>query len=104
MSLAFNYTLGTFMKKTPNHYRTIFFLTISIMLVFLNTAFGFSSVPSQSVTATPIPSKAEIDITLEVGSTDGILIWAVLITIIIITPVLWKLLLTGRMNEEQKNS
>ncbi|MCP4139366.1 MAG: hypothetical protein GY755_03585 [Chloroflexi bacterium] len=84
------------MKKKPTHSRKVIFLTIGIMLVFLGAAFGFSSVTSQSATPTPTPLPTEVDITLEVGSTDGILIWAVLITLIIIVPAIWHLLLSAK--------
>jgi len=82
------------MKKSLKPSRTIIFLAIGIMLVFLSTAFGFSSATPQSATLTPTPLPTEVDITLEVGSTDGILIWAVLITLIIVVPVAWNLFLT----------
>ena len=81
------------MKKSLKPSRTVIFLTIGIMLVFLSTAFGFSSATSQSATPSLTPLPTEVDITLEVGSTDGILIWAVLITLIIVVPVVWNLLL-----------
>jgi hypothetical protein len=55
---------------------------------------GTAHKKSAAPTATPVPT--EIDITLEVGSTDGILVWAVLITLIIVIPALWKLFLATR--------
>ena len=88
-----SYTLVAFMKKSLKPSRTVIFLAIGIMLVFLSTAFGFSSATSQSATPSLTPLPTEVDITLEVGSTDGILIWAVLITLIIVVPVVWNLLL-----------
>ncbi len=84
------------MKKLLSQSRTVFFLVIGLLLAFLSMAFGSGTAPRKSAmpTATPIPT--EVDITLEVGSTDGILVWAVLITLIIVIPAVWNLFLTTR--------
>ena len=77
------------MKKLSPPSRTILFAVIGIVLFFFSAAFGSGTATSQ---APPPPT----DIDLEIGSTDGILIWSVLIVLIIILPILWNWFLTTR--------
>ncbi len=84
------------MKKLSSQSRTVFFLVTGLLLAFLSMAFGSGTTHKKSAVPTATPVPTEIDITLEVGSTDGILVWAVLITLIIVIPAVWKLFLATR--------
>ena len=80
------------MKKLSPQSRTVLLVVISVALAFFSATFGSGATISQNVTPTPslIPVTPD-ELGLEIGSTDGILIWAVLIALIIIFPILWKL-------------
>ena len=69
------------MKLPPSPHKILLFL-IGIFLAFSSVTCGFGASESQNVP--PIS-----DIELEVGSTNGIVVWAVLITILIVAPILW---------------
>jgi len=77
------------MKKLPSHTRIILLATIGISLVFFSLAFGSGTTVSQATAPTPTPTMTKAELALEVGSTDGIMIWAIIIIIIIIMPILW---------------
>ena len=77
------------MKKLSSPTHIVFFLIIGVSLAFFSVAFGSGAAMSQSATPTPTPALTKAELALEVGSTDGIMIWAVLITLIIIVPILW---------------
>jgi len=77
------------MKKLSSPSFSLLFVLIGVLLAFLSVAFG-PLLESPQPTPTPIPSAANAD--LEIGSTDGILIWAVLITLVIVVPLVWRLL------------
>ena len=84
--------------------RTIFVFIIGIIFVLINTALDFNMVPPQGATftATPIqtPTLTKAELALEVGSTDGIFVWALIITLIIVIPILWHRFHWGRIKTE----
>ena len=84
------------MKKLSTQSRTVLFVIIGVALAFLSAAFEPNTTISQNNLPTPAPTPAAIDIDLEVGSRDGILIWAILIVLIIIVPILWDLFFLAR--------
>ena len=99
MSLIFLsacYTLVEFMKKLPPSARTVLFVIIGVSLAFLSAAFGSGATILLSPNFVPTITPTAADIDLEIGSTDGIFIWAVLIVLIIIIPILWHLSLPLR--------
>ena len=53
----------------------------------MSVAFGSGTTVSQTATSTPTLTKAEL--ASEVGSTDAIMAWAIIITLIIIIPIIW---------------
>ena len=77
------------MKKRSSPTRTILLAFVGILLAFLSVAFGFNTASPQTATPTPTPTLTKAELALEVGSTDGIIIWAIIITLIIIIPILW---------------
>ena len=77
------------MKKLSSQSRKILILIIGVGLAFLSAAFSSGAIFSQNAPPTPTPIPTALDIDLEIGSTDGILIWAFIIAIIIILPLLW---------------
>ncbi len=82
------------MKKISALPRSVLLLIIGIGLALISAAFKTVATIAQGSTPTPVPSATEVVIdTLEVGSTDGILFLAVLISLIIILPTLasWQL-------------
>ena len=101
MSLFFyaRYTLIEFMKRLPPSVRTIFFVIIGITLAFLSAAFGTGATTPQTA---PTPTPTVVDIDLEIGSTDGIFVWAVLIVLIIIIPILWHLFFFRRKKKQDE--
>ena len=81
------------MKKLSRQSRIVLFVIIGATLAFLSVAFGPSAATTQSIMPTPMSSPTPVDIDLDIGSTDGILIWAFLIALIIFIPILlnWSL-------------
>ncbi|MBT3321122.1 MAG: hypothetical protein HN392_02445 [Anaerolineae bacterium] len=77
------------MKKLSSPIRMILFAIIGISSAFLSVAFGTSSAVPQATTATPTPTLSKAELALEVGSTDGIILWAIAIALFIIIPILW---------------
>ncbi|MBT3190351.1 MAG: hypothetical protein HN736_17850 [Anaerolineae bacterium] len=79
------------MKKLSPQSRTVLLTIIGAGFAFLSVAFGPIATTAQVATPTPdiIPITPDLD--LDIGSTDGILVWAILIVLIIIIPILWNL-------------
>lgn len=75
------------MKKRTPQSRIVFFAILGVALAFLSAAFGPAATIAQ--VATPTPIAAAPDTSLEIGSTNGILTLAFIITLIIIIPILW---------------
>ncbi len=78
------------MKKLSHPSRTLLLVIIGAGFAFLSAAFGPIASIAQIVTPTPGTIPVTLDLDLEIGSTDGILIWAILIALIIIIPILLK--------------
>jgi hypothetical protein len=76
------------MKKLSPPSFSVLLVLIGVLLAFLSVAFG-PLAPSLQPTPTPAPVTPDLD--LEIGSTDGILIWAVLITLVVTIPLFWRL-------------
>ncbi len=82
------------MKKITSLPRTVLLLIIGIGLALMSTAFKTAATIAQSSAPTPTPSAvATVVDALEVGSTDGILVLAFAISLVIILPILasWRL-------------
>jgi len=75
------------MKKRTPQSRIVFFVMLGVALAFLSAAFGPATTIAQ--VATPTPTTVALDKSLEIGSTNGILTLAFIITLIIIIPILW---------------
>jgi hypothetical protein len=84
------------MKKLLPSTRAVLFVIIGVSLAFLSAAFSSGATISPSPNFVPTLTPTAVDIDLEIGSTDGIFIWAVLIALIIIIPILWHLSLPLR--------
>ena len=75
------------MKKLSSPTRIILFALIGVSLAFMSVAFGSGTPTPQRAAPTPTLTKAEL--ASEVGSTNGIMVWAIIITLIIVIPILW---------------
>ncbi len=87
------------MKKLSSPTRIILFALIGISLAFMSVAFGSGTPTTQTATPTATLTKAEL--ASEVGSTDAIMAWAIIITLIIIIPIIWHWILWNRKEKQQ---
>ncbi len=75
------------MKKLSSPSFGFLFVFIGFLLAFLSAAFGPLTEAPQPTPTPAILATADVD--LEIGSTDGILIWTIVIAVVIILPLLW---------------
>jgi len=87
------------MKKLSPPSRTVLLVIIGAGFAFLSAVFGPIATTAQVATPTPSIIPATPDLDLQIGSTDGILIWAILIALIVIIPILWNLFFLAREKE-----
>ncbi len=81
------------MKILSKASRPFFFIIAGIVLAFISAALGSPTLALQALTPTPLPTTLPADLTpppdTRIGSTDGILLAAILIVLVIIIPILW---------------
>jgi hypothetical protein len=82
------------MKTKTHTIRVIFWAMLGIAILLTNLALNPTSAMVQESTVTPITREGTVVVTaeaqVEAGSTDGIMIVAVMIVLIVIIPILLK--------------
>jgi hypothetical protein len=77
------------MKKLASLPRYLILLFIGIGVTFMSVAFKSAAVIAQTSVPTPTPEVTAVVVdALEVGSTDGIMVLSVAISLVIILPIL----------------
>ncbi|NQU31284.1 MAG: hypothetical protein HQ525_11515 [Anaerolineae bacterium] len=87
------------MKKQTPQSRIVYFAILGVALAFLSAAYGPTATVAQ--VATPTPTSTVADTSLQIGSTNGILTLAIIITLIIIIPILWNLPFWVKENQRE---
>ncbi|MFZ5880376.1 MAG: hypothetical protein ACOY0R_13485 [Chloroflexota bacterium] len=83
------------MKKTLHSLRPFAWIALGLLLALSSAALGQPAAFGQAGTGTPTPQASPTPVPIdpaEIGSTNGLVLVGVLITIIILTPILmhWK--------------
>jgi len=80
------------MKTKSKYIRVVFWILLGLVISFTSLALNRPLPKAQDTTATPSAQidtlTAEVNVSEDVGSTDGIMLMAVVIVLIVITPIL----------------